>query len=200
MPKPRMEQKRLGFAKDLRDRVQETSEERDIGFHRAGRVEQGNESQRLDLAPAEFEVERFAAMSDAEPDRRAQVESPTAATRAFAKGEPRPHHPRETFGKLRGLGALPLADERRDILPRYRLLRRRPAAPAAALRWSALRRRRSADMGRILLLLARAGPMLKTSRRTSGERLGPDLHGALRASPAPEGVEQLVKPRDLRSA
>jgi hypothetical protein len=36
--KPRMKEERLGFAKDLRDGVQEAGEERDIGFHRAGRV------------------------------------------------------------------------------------------------------------------------------------------------------------------
>ena len=79
MRKPRMKQERLGFAEDLSDGVQEAGEERDIGFHRAGGVEQGDEPERLDLAPAEFEVERFAAMGDAEPDRRAQVEPPACA-------------------------------------------------------------------------------------------------------------------------
>src|SRR5580698_7630578 len=98
MRKPRMEQKRLGFAKDLRDRVQETSEERDIGFHRAGRVEQGDESERLDLAPAELEVERFPAMGDTEPDRCAQVEPSAAPARTLATREPRPHHARKTLG------------------------------------------------------------------------------------------------------
>jgi hypothetical protein len=68
--KPRMKEERLGFAKNLRDGVQEAGEECDIRFHRAGRVEQGDESERLDLAPAEFEVDGFAAMGDAEPDRR----------------------------------------------------------------------------------------------------------------------------------
>ena len=38
MRKPRMKQEGLGFAKDLSDGVQEAGEERDIGFHRAGRV------------------------------------------------------------------------------------------------------------------------------------------------------------------
>ena len=38
MRKPSMEQERLGFAKDLSDSVQEAGEERDVGFHRAGRV------------------------------------------------------------------------------------------------------------------------------------------------------------------
>ena len=84
MREPRMKKERLGFAKDLRDGVKEAGEERDVGFHRARRVEQGDKPQRLDLAPAEFEVERFAAVGDAEPDRRAQVEPSAAPARALA--------------------------------------------------------------------------------------------------------------------
>src|SRR5271170_5012814 len=42
MRKPGMKQEGLGFAKDLSDGVQEAGEERDIGFHRARCVEQGD--------------------------------------------------------------------------------------------------------------------------------------------------------------
>ena len=155
MREPRMKQERLGFAKDLRDGVQEAGEERDVGFHRAGRVEQGDESERLDLAPAEFEVERFAAMRDAEPDRRAQVEPSAAPARALAAREPRPHHPRETFGQLRGLGALPIPYECRDVLPGHRLLRRRASMPPAAISRSAFGSSALADVGRFLSLIGR---------------------------------------------
>ena len=116
MRKPRMKQERLGFAKDLCDGVQEADEERNVGFHRAGRIEQDDEFERLDLAPAKFEVERLAAMGDAEADSRAQVEPPTAPSRAFAASEPRPHHPSKPFGKLPDLRALPLSHESGDVL------------------------------------------------------------------------------------
>src|SRR5271163_634145 len=156
MRKPGMKQERLGFAKDLSDGVQEAGEERDIGFHRARCVEQGDEPERLDLAPPELEVERFTAMGDAEPDRRAQVEPPSAPARALATREPRPHHPRETFGQLDGSGALPIPYECRDVLFGYRLLRRRPAMSPAAISRSAFRSSARADVGRLLSLIVGA--------------------------------------------
>src|SRR3984957_20683892 len=133
MRKPRMKEERLGFAKDLSDGVQEAGEERNVGFHGPRRVEQCDESERLDLAAAKSEVERFAAMRNAEPNGRAQVEPSAAPARALATREPRPHHAGKAFGKLRRLRALPIAHERRDILPGYRLLRRRAFMSAAAL-------------------------------------------------------------------
>ena len=99
MRKPCMEQERLGFAEDLSDSMQEAGEERDIGFHIQPDVsQQGDEFERLDLAPAELEVERFPAMGDTEPDRCAQVEPSAAPARTLATREPRPHHARKTLG------------------------------------------------------------------------------------------------------
>ena len=139
-------------------------------------------------------------MGDAEPDRRAQVEPPAAPSRALATREPRPHHAREAFGELRGLGALPLPYECRDVLLGDRLLRRRASMPPAAISRSAFGSSASADMGRLLSLIVRARALLETPGRAGGERLGVDLHGALHAAPAPERIEQLVEPRKLRSA
>src|SRR3984957_14872872 len=137
MRKARMKEERLGFMKDLRDGVQEAGEERNVGFHGSRRVEQSHESERLDLAPAEFEVERFAAMGDAEPDRCAQVESPAAPTHALAAREPRPHHAGKAFGELRGSGALLIPYECRDVLPGHRVLRRRASMSPAPISRSA---------------------------------------------------------------
>ena len=139
-------------------------------------------------------------MGDAEPDRRAQVEPPAAPSRALATREPRPHHAGKAFGKLRGLGALLLPHECRDVLLGYRLLRRcAPMSPAAISR-SAFGSSAPADLGRLLPLIVRARAFLETPGRAGGERLGADLHGALHAAPAPERIEQLVEPRKLRSA
>src|SRR5271166_3706358 len=98
MRKSGVKQKRLRLAKDMGDRVQETGEESYIGLHRAGGVEQRHQSQRLDLAPAEFEVERLAAVGDAEPDRRSEVEPPPPPASSLAPREPGAHRAREPFG------------------------------------------------------------------------------------------------------
>ena len=139
-------------------------------------------------------------MGDAEPDRRAQVEPPAAPARALATREPRPHHPRETFGQLNGSGALPIPYECRDVLPGHRLLRRRASMSPAAISRSAFGSSAAADVGRLMPLIVRAGAMLETAGRAGGERLGADLHGALHATPAPKRVEQFVEPRKLRPA
>ena len=139
-------------------------------------------------------------MGDAEPDRRAQVEPSAAPARALAAREPRPHHPRETFGQLDGSGALPIPYECRDVLPGHRLLRGRSTMSPAAVSRSAFGSSAPADMGRFMSLIVGARALLETAGRAGGERLGVDLHGALHAAPAPKRVEQLVEPRKFRSA
>src|SRR5271163_3381064 len=138
-------------------------------------------------------------MRDAEPNRRAQVEPLAAPAWALATCEPRPHHPRETFGQLNSSGALPIPYECRDILPRHRLLRRCASMSPPAIRRSAFGSSAPADVGRFMSLIVRARPLLETAGRAGGERLGADLHGALHAAPAPKRIEQLVEPRKLRS-
>jgi hypothetical protein len=70
----------------------------------------------------------------------------------------------------------------------------------AAISGSAFGSSAVADMGRFLSLIVGAGALLETPGRAGGKRLGIDLHGALHAPPAPEGVEQLVEPGKLRTA
>ena len=50
------------------------------------------------------------------------------------------------------------------------------------------------------VLIVRAGAMLETPGRASGQGLGIVPHGVLDAARAPESVEQLVEPRNFRSA
>ncbi len=139
-------------------------------------------------------------MGDAEPDRRPEVEPPPAPARALAPREPRPHRAREPFGDLGGLGALPLALERRDVLLRHRLLRRRAAAPPAAVRGGVLAPAGAADAGRLRLAVAPAWTMLEAPGRAGGQRLGVDPGDALHAARAPVGVEEVIEPREVRAA
>src|SRR5580698_8016931 len=71
-----VEHERFGFAERVDDTVQEANEERGVEAHRARRIEQHHEPQRLYLAPPPGEIEGHAAMRDIAMNGAAQIELP----------------------------------------------------------------------------------------------------------------------------
>ena len=86
-----MEQERLGLAKLIEHAVDEAQEHAGIHAHRAGGVEQHDETQRLFLALPFDQADRHAAMADIAVDGPAQIEPVAAPPRQIAAGQPRAH-------------------------------------------------------------------------------------------------------------
>src|SRR5580704_6486960 len=86
-----VEHERFGFAERIDHTVQEANEERGVEAHRAGGIEQHDEAQRFDLAPAPSEFERHSAVRHIAMNGAAQIEPPAAAADLVAPHEARPH-------------------------------------------------------------------------------------------------------------
>src|SRR5277367_4439323 len=142
-------------------------------------------------------------MGDAKPDRRPEVEPPTAPARALTPREPGAHRAGKASGKLGGLGALPFALKGGDVLLRHRLVRGGPAALAAALRGAVLAPASTANLGRLQRGIVRARPMLKAPRRTGGDGIGVDPDDGHHSARGPSGAtrtRRAIRRGNLRAA
>ena len=88
---PGVKQKRFGFTKFIQHAVDEAQEHPGVDAHRAGGIEQHNQTQRLFLALSLDKADRHAAMADIGVDGTAQVEPVAASPRQIAAGQPRAH-------------------------------------------------------------------------------------------------------------
>ena len=86
-----MEQKRLGLAKLVQHAMDEAQEHAGIHAHRARRVEQHHQPQRLLLALPPDEGDRYAAMADIAVDGPPEIEPVAAPPRQVPAGQPRAH-------------------------------------------------------------------------------------------------------------
>ena len=86
-----MKQERLGLAKLIQHTVNEAQEHGGVHAHRAGGIEQHDQTQRLLLALPLDQADRHATMADIAVDRSSQVEPVAAPPRQIAAGQPRPH-------------------------------------------------------------------------------------------------------------
>ena len=136
-----MEDERLGLAEGVDHAVQEADEERGVEAHRAGGVEQHDEAQRLDLAPAPDELDRRSAMGDVAVDGAAQIEAPAAPPRPLAAHQPRPHARGPAARRARG-SRRPRRDRRCGAGRPPQSFGARGAFAAAAAVGGARRRRR----------------------------------------------------------
>src|SRR5262245_43414937 len=91
MREPGVEDESLRLAKRIDDAVQEADEERGVEAHRAGRIEQDDQAQRLDLATAPCEFHRRSTMRYVAVDGAAQVEAPPVPAPLLAANESRAH-------------------------------------------------------------------------------------------------------------
>ena len=184
MREPGVEHEGLGLAERIDHAVQEAHEERGVEAHRAGRIEQHDEPQRLDLAPAPGEIDRRAAVADIAVDGAAQVEPPAAPAHLLAPHEPRPHGAREPRGErvgARDLGRIGDVAQvgRRAGSRRCEAPSRRPRPSAAASSpLSALRRDRA---GPRRLARRRPRPMRRSGALPAGMPGQASARGACRA-------------------
>ena len=91
-----VKQERLGLAKFVEHAVDEAQEHRRVHAHRAGRIEQDDEPQRLVLASPQHPVDRHAAVADIAVNGSPQIQPLAAPPRQIAAGEPRPHGLRQS--------------------------------------------------------------------------------------------------------
>ena len=129
-----MEHEGLGFAEAVDDAVQKADKKRGVEAHRARGVEQHDETQRLDLAPAPGELDQRAAMGDVAVDGAAQIEPAAAAADLLAADEPRAHGAGKTRGKRMGCGDFVGIGDVAQVGCRQHLRARSAFAAAAASR------------------------------------------------------------------
>ena len=98
-----MEDEGLRLAEIVDHAVEEADEEGRVKAHRAGRVEEDDEPERLRLPPPPGELDRRAAMGDAAMDGPPEVEPAAAAAELGAADEPGAHCAGQPRGERMGL-------------------------------------------------------------------------------------------------
>src|SRR4029077_4394208 len=96
MGKPGMEDKGFRFAESIDHAMQEADEKSCVKAHGAGRVEQENEPQRLDLAAEQGEFHQRAPMRDISMNGPAQIETSSAPADALTPHQTGSHRARKT--------------------------------------------------------------------------------------------------------
>src|SRR4029077_21288049 len=96
MGEPGMEDKSFRLAESIDHAMQETDEKSCVKAHGAGRVEQENEPQRLDLAGGPGEFHTAAPMRDISMNGPAQIETSSAPADALTPPQPGSHRARKT--------------------------------------------------------------------------------------------------------